>query len=159
MLVAEAQARESMQLAPEGVDFMPASSAAVEAMVELQLKKEHYDARKRLHPMFRRTSGTSSLSEAPGSRSASMDEKPVTKGNKRKASDTKGSRKVKTEVKEEVIEIIDSDEEFKPVINMNSKRIKVNPNSEGEDEGLEGEVERTDEPDAVEKANGADASS
>ena len=108
---------------------MPASSAAIEAMVDLAVKKEQDEAQKRLHPMFRRTSTTSSLSSAPRDRSTSAEVKSKGKrGTKRKASN-KGRSKG---IKEEPVEVLDSDDE--PEAEFDTKRVKL------EDTKVEGDA-------------------
>lgn len=95
MTVAEEQIRE---VNPDAQPtFTSAKSAAIEAMVELEVKKEDIQ----LHPIFRRSStGTSSS----GSRSTSvLDDQKVPK--------VVSSRKRPRKIEEGIIEVLSSDEE------------------------------------------------
>lgn len=108
VIVAEEQARESQTdslLLDDG--FIPASSAAVEAAVELATKRQAEAEDRKVHPMFRRQSSVSSS----GSRSASV--VPEEKPKKRSRTGVVGSRSTKRVkgVKEEVIELVDSDDD------------------------------------------------
>jgi mevalonate pyrophosphate decarboxylase len=91
VVVAEEQAREAANGDLPLLDgFIPASSAAAEAAVELAIKQETEEAEKKIHPMFRRLSSSSSRSR---SSSISIEEKP------------RKRRKVNTDrIDEEVIE-------------------------------------------------------
>lgn len=74
VVVAEEQAREAANGDLPLLDgFIPASSAAAEAAVELAIKQETEEAEKKIHPMFRRLSSSSSRSR---SSSISIEEKP-----------------------------------------------------------------------------------
>lgn len=106
--MAEEQAREAENgefLLDDG--FIPASSAAVEAAVELAAKRESEEANRKVHPIFRRQSSVGSSRSR--SASVTVEEKPK----KRSRPSTKESQPTKRMkgVKEEVIEIVDSDEE------------------------------------------------
>ena len=101
--------------------------------MDLAVKKEQDEAQKRLHPMFRRTSTTSSLSSAPrsSSRSVSVEVKPKGRcGMKRKV-----SREGKSKgIKEEPVEISDSDDDLKP--SMAAKKIKLEDGQQDVDDGV-----------------------
>ena len=74
VVVAEEQLRELANDDMPPLDgFIPASSAAVEAAVELAAKQEADEAEKKIHPMFRRGSSSSSRSR---STSVVPEEKP-----------------------------------------------------------------------------------
>ncbi|WVW80167.1 hypothetical protein I302_102144 [Kwoniella bestiolae CBS 10118] len=104
VIVSEEQARLSAGEIPEE-GFLPASSAAVEALVNVAQAEEKIKTEARLHPLFRRQSSTSDGSRSR-SRSASVS---VSKG--------KGKNKA-INGEDGVIEILSSDEEdidVKPV--------------------------------------------
>jgi len=107
VVVAEEQLREANNENLADPGFIPASSAAAEAAVQLDMKREAEEADRKVHPMFRRTSSSSSISR---SASVAVEERPA---KKRKVSG--GTMKGFKGVKEEVIEIEDSDDEIEMV--------------------------------------------
>jgi mevalonate pyrophosphate decarboxylase len=103
VVVAEEQLRESDNELPDP-GFISASSAAAEAAVQLDMKREAEAANKQIHPMFRRTSTSSSRSQ---STSIVAEERPT---KKRKVSG--GAKKGMKGVKQEVFEVEDSDDDI-----------------------------------------------
>jgi hypothetical protein len=102
VIVAEEQARESNgQISEEG--FVPATSATIEAAANQTLAEKKGD--KRMHPLFRRTSTSTSTS-------TNMDDEKPRK--RRKVAGAGGGGKVK----EEPIELEDSDEELDRIDNV-----------------------------------------
>ena len=109
LTVAEDQLRELNDPPEEG--FLAASSAAVEAMVNLATTKEEGED-KRIHPMFRRISSTSTSHSR--SISAVAKEKP------RKKPKMNGNGE-SLKIKEAVVEVLSSDEDA----SKSSKRPRV----------------------------------
>lgn len=116
MTVAEEQSRE---LNGESVEegFQSANSAAVEAMVNQWIKAEEADNVKKLHPMFRRTSSTST---------SGVDEETRFQPRKKRKADRRGTN---GNIKEEPIDLISDDEEP-------SKRARTNGFVKPDDEDL-----------------------
>lgn len=139
MIVAEEQARETNgQISDEAL--IPASSAAMEAIVNQTLKKEE----KKVHPMFRRTSTSNSTS------TEGMDNDNDTKPRKRRrvdAKETKGKGPNRNgKVKEEPIELVDSDDDL-------DEKPKRNGRSRGGAEASESPLSDEDDPQALFKVD------
>ena len=135
--VAEAQLRESASSLGAEPEFLPASSAAVEAMVDLAAKKEVRERENKLHPMFRRTSGSVPPARSR-STSTSIDEKPrVSNGDDEKRKTTKRRRGKGGRIKEEPIEVLssdDDDERVRKPANGIKKEEEEKSYGDGEDE-------------------------
>lgn len=106
MIVAQEQAREvNGQISDEA--FIPASSAAMEAIVNQTLKREE----KKVHPMFRRTSTNNSTST-----NGMDDDNDIEAQQPRKRRKTNGKVKANGngtgKVKEEPIDFVDSDDDL-----------------------------------------------
>lgn len=105
MIVAEEQSRETNgQISEEA--FIPASSAALEAIANQTLKKEE----KKVHPMFRRTS-TSNSTSTDGMDNDTDTVKPR-------------KRRRMNGVKEEPIELVDSDDDLDERPRTNGRRAR-----------------------------------
>jgi hypothetical protein len=114
VIVAEEQSREvNGQISEEGFTSASTASAAIEAAANQTLKRENGD--KRIHPMFRRRSGSASTSTTMD------DEKP------------RKRRKVEGKIKEEPIELVDSDDDLDRVEVVDTKPAKAEKKEDSPD--------------------------
>lgn len=132
MVVAQEQERETNgQISEEA--FIPASSAAMEAIVNQSLKKEE----KKVHPMFRRTS-TSNSTSTEGMDIDSDNDNDSKPRKKRRMNGTNGANGSGSgKVKEEPIEFLDSDDDLdsRPKTNTRSRGVAKASESPLSDEG------------------------
>lgn len=104
--MAEEQTREvNGQISEEGFVSATSASAAIEAAANDTLKQEQGSGDKRLHPMFRRRSGSTSTT-------VTLDEEKPRK-----------RRKTNGKVKEEPIELVDSDDDLDRVVDTKPARV------------------------------------
>lgn len=131
MIVAEEQAREvDHQISDES--FIPASSAALEAAANIKFKEDE----KKVHPMFRRTSTNNSTS-TEGMDEEEESRKPRKRRKVNGTADVKTSR-VNGKVKEEPIDLLDSDEDLdrKPTTNGNGRGSESPPSESDNPQAL-----------------------
>ncbi|WWC60335.1 uncharacterized protein I303_102906 [Kwoniella dejecticola CBS 10117] len=120
VIVSEEQARIAGGVQEEDDGFMPANSAAVEAIVNRAQVEEKLKSEGQFHPLFRRQSSAGESSRSR-SRSASVSLPPKGKVNR-----TSNSRR-RSSKEDGVIEILDSDEEVdaKPKIEVEDVKPRV----------------------------------